>query len=503
MRTSKNLQATIQLHEVKVEGRRMTLRADLQVELPMPAQNERLPRALERAIEDAGQKLKRQLFRQAVEQADLELLLARRRGKGGQGLRCRGTTGYTFKTVFGTVAVRRRRVEHPADGSTEVPSAHAWQTPQQVCLTPGLRDALCDGMLEQSAQATVTALEERAGEEGLVSKTTVLEVVHQEGQRLAEANEGRAEQALAAHPEAAPLLLPAVAEAGPAEAGPRETPPAEDDPDEPAPPVGFPGALAEAEAVAREQPRQVDSGWVLVEPDEVKVHAQACTGRKEVLVYTAAVLLAGRAWHFSATSAQALVRQVGGLLAALGVHQGQRRLLFLGDGARWIREWFEGLRVAGKAMVLCWYHLVKRCGQLLSLACRGRAHRAEVQHAVLGHLWHGRVDEALAELRGRAEQMKNEGALAELLGYLESRRPYLPDYAARRAAGLWIASTRVEKFNDWAVSARCKHQGMDWTAEGVGALAALEAARRNGELQAWRKTGRLPRWQAPELAQAA
>jgi hypothetical protein len=42
----------------------------------------------------------------------------------------------------------------------------------------------------------------------------------------------------------------------------------------------------------------------------------------------------------------------------------------------------------------------------------------------------------------------------------------------------------VEKFNDWSVSARCKHQGMEWTEAGVVALATLEAARRNGELSA-------------------
>ena len=91
----------------------------------------------------------------------------------------------------------------------------------------------------------------------------------------------------------------------------------------------------------------------------------------------------------------------------------------------------------------------------------------------------------------------------ELVGYLESRRPYLADYAARREAGLWIASNRVEKFNDQAISVRCKHQGMAWTAEGVEALARLQAAQRNGELVHFRKRGELPAWQEPQLQQAA
>ena len=82
--------------------------------------------------------------------------------------------------------------------------------------------------------------------------------------------------------------------------------------------------------------------------------------------------------------------------------------------------------------------------------------------------------------------MRNVPVPEDLIGYLELRRPYLPDYAARQRAGLWIASDRVEKFNDWSVSARCKHQGMGWTEGGVVALVSLEAARRNRELSTWR-----------------
>src|SRR5262249_59005801 len=89
----------------------------------------------------------------------------------------------------------------------------------------------------------------------------------------------------------------------------------------------------------------------------------------------------------------------------------------------------------------------------------------------------------------------NVPVLEGLIGYLESRRPYLPDYEARQRAGLWIASNRVEKFNDWSVSARCKHQGMEWTEGGVVALASLEAARRNAELSTCRAERRLPRRQ--------
>ena len=56
--------------------------------------------------------------------------------------------------------------------------------------------------------------------------------------------------------------------------------------------------------------------------------------------------------------------------------------------------------------------------------------------------------------------MRNPAAVEEFVAYLEKRRAYIADYQQRQRAGLGIASTRVEKYNDWAVSARCKHQGM-------------------------------------------
>ncbi len=508
MRTSKNHQPTIRLHEVKTQGRRVHLRAELEVDLPLPAQDERLPAALERAVDDAGQRLKRLLFQQALEQADLRLALRCLRGKRSRRLRRRGRAGYTFKTVFGTVRVRRSRLEDQDTGATHQPAAQAWQTPQQVCVTTGLRHAAADAMLSQSAQSALDSVGANAGEPDLLCKAELLKIVHQAGQELRQAARQRAEQVLTEHPRAKERLLPVVgppqpeevtAAADDAAAAPEEA----DEPGGAALPLGFPGSEVTAEAVAAEEPRQVDPGWVVVQPDGVITHAQARTGQKRLQTYTAAVLTAGRSWQFAAATPQELIVEVAALLAALGAHEGKRKLLFLADGARWIRDWFEGLAVKDKAMLLCWYHLVKHTEQLLSLACRGRQHRREVEEPVLHHLWHGRVGEALELLRAARGQMKKPESLDELVGYLEARRPYLADYAARRGAGLWIASNRVEKFNDQAISARCKHQGMAWTAEGVEALARLRAAQRNGELDHFRKRGELPRWQEPQLQQAA
>jgi hypothetical protein len=510
MRTSTKSQPTIRLHEVKTQGRRIHLRAELELDLPMPAQDERLPATLERAVDDAGQRLKRLLLQQALQQADLQLLLRHLRGKRAEKFRRRGTAPYTFKTVFGTVRVRRARLQDRRSGATHLPAAAAWQTPQQVCISEGLRHAAADALLTQSAQNALDAVVATAGEPDLLCKAELLKIVHQQGQELRQAALHRAEAALAEHPPAKELLLPVVAPPQPEElavaaaADEAAVAPAEQgEVEEPTLPLGFAGSEVTADAVAFEEPRSVDEGWVVVQPDGVITHAQAQTGYKRLESYTAVVLVAGLIRRFAAASPQDLIMEVAGLLATLGVHEGKRRLLFLADGARWIREWFEGLAVKDKAMLLCWYHLVQRTQQLLSLACRGRQHRRSVEEPVLHHLWQGQVDEALKLLLEAREQMKKPEALDERVGYLEARKPYLADYAARKEAGLWIASNRVEKFNDQALSARCKHQGMAWTPQGVEALARLQAASRNGELNHFRRRGELPCWREPPLHQAA
>ena len=237
---------------------------------------------------------------------------------------------------------------------------------------------------------------------------------------------------------------------------------------------------------------------MIVEPDEVKTKAQPSTGRKEVWTYTAVVLVAGLRYAFAEATTEGLWLQVSALLLQLGVLSGERRLLVLGDGAAWIRTWFESLGISLKAMILCWWHLRKRCSEQMSSAGGPKDLRRAFEKELLGQLWEGKVNAAIELLKGALEWVRNPAAVEELIAYLEKRRAYIPDYQQRQRAGLWIASTRVEKYNDWAVSARCKHQGMSWSPHGVLALAALEAARRNGELDGWRRDRALPDRALPE-----
>ena len=501
-----DLQTTIACSPVNSSGPALSLDVRLQLSLTMPDQDEHLPETIEASVHHVGLELQRELFRVLMEKADQELILRQRHGKDDAGIQCRGTRPLTFKTTFGEVIVPRTRILHNKDGTTEVPAANAWKTPHRLAITQNLRDAVCDRLSDQSAGDSRIDICQQAEDEKLLGRSTVLDIAHQEGERLRAAQRARARAILDAASEADVALLGPAASDPDALTGLVDDDPPWDESDEaqaeweemPAEWIatGFPGCEP-AFPVAPDEPRAEDEGFVIVEPDEVKTKAQPSTGRKEIWTFTAVVLVAGLRYAFAEASADGLWLQVSALLLELGVLRGDRRLLVLGDGASWIRTWFESLGISPKAMIVCWWHLRKRCYEQLSAAGGPKERRRELEQELLGRLWEGKVDGALALLQGALEWVRNPKGVQDLIAYLEKRRAYIPNYQQRQQAGLWIASTRVEKLNDWSVSERCKHRGMSWSSGGVSALAALEAARRNGELGEWRQNGELPKWKLP------
>ena len=507
MRATNGLQTTITLGSVKPHGQAFALELALEISLPMPRQDEHLPDQIEAYVHQAGLEVQRRLFQVLIEKADQELVLQHRHGKAGAGIQRRGTRPFTFKTIFGEVTVERSRISHNQDGTIEIPSATVWNTSHQLAITENLRDAVCDQMSDRSAGTSRADVCQSAGDESLLGRSTVIDIVHREGEQLIVAQHERARAVLDGASEAQLALL------GPAVVDPDAVPglvdddlPLDDSEEAQAEweqtfaewiATGFPGCEP-ASPVAKDEPRAVDEGFVIVEPDEVKTKAQPSTGRKEVWTYTAVVLVAGLRYAFAEATAEGLWLQVSALLLQLGVLSGERRLLVLGDGAAWIRAWFESLGISLTAMILCWWHLRKRCYEQMSSAGGPKDLRRAFENELLGQLWEGKVNAAIELLKGALEWVRNPAAVKELIAYLEKRRAYIPNYQQRQRAGLWIASTRVEKYNDWAVSARCKNRGMSWSPHGVLALAALEAARRNDELNAWRRDRALPEHRLPE-----
>ena len=144
-------------------------------------------------------------------------------------------------------------------------------------------------------------------------------------------------------------------------------------------------------------------------------------------------------------------------------------------------SWYTNISV-----ILDWYHLRKKCRELLSMALRG----SKIRNAVLGNLmpllWYGLVDQAIDYLSTIPEaQIKNQDELIHLITYLSKNRPMIPVYAVRRELGLRNSSNRGEKANDLLVAQRQKHNGMSWSKSGSVALASVTALKKNKTYKKW------------------
>jgi hypothetical protein len=157
-------------------------------------------------------------------------------------------------------------------------------------------------------------------------------------------------------------------------------------------------------------------------------------------------------------------------------------LLLIADGARWIRSFFtETLAaLANTTMILDWYHLKQKCHDMSSRICRGKATRARFLRRLYRRLWRGNVPGAIAVLQAERGESKHEAKLDELIGYLQARAAWIPNYRQRRIEQRYIGSGQVEKANDLIVARRQKNRGMQWSEATSDALAALRTLMLNG-----------------------
>jgi hypothetical protein len=162
-------------------------------------------------------------------------------------------------------------------------------------------------------------------------------------------------------------------------------------------------------------------------------------------------------------------------------------LVFFTDGARDLRSAIQStFSFLSFKIILDWYHLEKKCKDLLSMAINGKQIKNQILTELLGWLWLGKVDQAVNLLRKvKADHIKNAMQRDSLITYLSRNQDCIPCYSLRKQLGLRISSNPVEKANDLLVSDRQKHNGMSWSADGSTSLATLTCVRQNGEDRNW------------------
>ena len=162
-------------------------------------------------------------------------------------------------------------------------------------------------------------------------------------------------------------------------------------------------------------------------------------------------------------------------------------LVFFTDGARDLRKAIQdAFNFMPFKIILDWFHLEKKCKDLLSMAISGKEVKKQILTALLARLWLGKVDQAMKLLQEVSqESIKNQKELDNLMNYLHRNNSCIPCYALRQKLGLRTSSNPVEKANDLLVSSRQKHNGMSWSADGSTSLATLSSVCHNSEDSNW------------------
>ena len=164
-----------------------------------------------------------------------------------------------------------------------------------------------------------------------------------------------------------------------------------------------------------------------------------------------------------------------------------RELVFLTDGAVDLKAHINSIfQFHPYTVILDWFHLKKRCQERLSQSIRGKDKRNVVLEKLLRYLWVGDVSSATSYLSSlEPGDIKNQKWLDDLLGYLDRKKYAIACYALRAKLNLRNSSNPVEKANDLLIAQRQKHNGMSWSPNGSGALAALQMIHLNHQQNLW------------------
>lgn len=155
-------------------------------------------------------------------------------------------------------------------------------------------------------------------------------------------------------------------------------------------------------------------------------------------------------------------------------------LVVLSDGAEWIRSLCKWLPIP-VMLILDLFHVKKRIWEVANALYGERTPEAtEWGRIQCDRVERGRAADVIQTLRfTRSRRAKVKELVDKLRGYLTDNLDRT-DYPTYRARGLRVGSGAVESANFHVTGNRLKLQGMRWSAEGAGHMAALRADLFNG-----------------------
>jgi len=154
-------------------------------------------------------------------------------------------------------------------------------------------------------------------------------------------------------------------------------------------------------------------------------------------------------------------------------------VVFLGDGADWIRVFRTRYYPKAKQVVDYWHAKQYLWEAAHLLYGEGSAKAAVWVEAMKGHLWKGEIEAIAAAIeaerkRRRIRSAKKIGALEHAMHYLLERSEQM-NYEALKKQGVPTGSGAVEGAGKNVVQSRMKRSGMNWSLKGAEQMLALRA----------------------------
>lgn len=170
--------------------------------------------------------------------------------------------------------------------------------------------------------------------------------------------------------------------------------------------------------------------------------------------------------------------QLARVTAQLLACQPKQPVVLIADGARWIKT-EQGRHFPQATCILDWAHLWREVRGALQAVGRAKQLSESAQAYQLSWyrwwLWHGYVDLALQGLRCLRTGLEAEPLqrLNEAITYLENQRPWIGSYEQWRCLGYPVGSGMIERAVALVINRRMKKRGMRWKRPNATAVVAL------------------------------
>jgi len=155
-----------------------------------------------------------------------------------------------------------------------------------------------------------------------------------------------------------------------------------------------------------------------------------------------------------------------------------RPVVVVADGAQWIKT--EQARHFPQATcILDWAHLWREVSHAIRAAARAKPlsqrERDYQLHLHRFWLWHGGVDQAVQGLRTLGTGLPAEPleTITKAITYLENQRPWIGSYEHWHQQGYPVGSGMIERAVALVINRRMKKRGMRWCRSNATAVVAL------------------------------